>query len=597
MIRRLVLLLLATIVGWNESTASPMAFEQLRAALNQGRLTYEQYLVYSALNIFAPEQIPQPYQLASTDLPLKTGTFIVQEVKANWQRLSPAAQAQLAPYFERPQLPRSVLSPSGRFRIHFETFGSHQVDATDANQNKIPDFIDRSAEYFDHTHAAIVNELGYDSPPADSGGRGKEFDIYVLALNRTYGITYLEEQVPGKTDAFSCYIEIDNDYAGFSTKPLPALMVTSAHEYFHAVQVGYRYRDDDVFFMEMCSTWMEDYLYDEVNDYLLYLNNFFNQINYPFYYTNGSWFEYASCLWNHMIVKKYGPDVIRQIWAAIPRQPALLAIRQVLGGYGTTLNRELADFGLWNYFTGSRADTVRYYPEGHLYPEVLAKGDYELMENSSLLTDNMRKMSSIYYQLHDASHGDEIGLVITNFSEPDPNYIISDRDTFRINLVQVEQIPPGDSTYFPRNHLMRLTDHVGILLTVSDEENWFGRAVITNSSVNPRVIQFFPPFAIGDNESGNYIYAVYPNPLILGQNQPLFITCITKDNRDGELAIYSTDGRLMHRESYVASQLNYRVFVWDGNNLDGAAASSGIYLAILRAGGHISTQKFAVIKK
>jgi hypothetical protein len=579
------------------SASSQIGFENLRAEFAQGRLTYEQYLVYSALNIFAPDQIPQPYQLQSAELPLKTGTFIVHEVKANWQQLSPAAQAQLMSYFQRPQLPRSVLSPSGRFRIHFETYGAHQVDATDADQNKIPDYIDRAAEYFDHTHSVIVNDLGYNSPAADSGGRGKEFDIYVLALNRTYGITYLEEPVPGKTDAYSCYIEIDNDYSGFATKPLPALRVTSAHEYFHAVQVGYRFRDEDIFFMEMCSTWMEDYLYDEVNDYLLYLNNFFNQINYPFYYTNGSWFEYASCLWNHMVVKKYGPDVIQQIWSAIPEQPALRAIRQVLSKYGTTLNQELADFGLWNYFTGSRADTIRYYSEGDLYPEVLAAGDYEIPKDKFTLMDTMRKMSSIYYQFHDTPNGDDIGLVITNLSEPNPNYIVSDRDSFQISLLKVEQLPRGDSTYFRRNRLVGLSHHVGIQLTASNEENWFGRAVVTDISGNTRVIQFFPPFYIEDNAADNYIQAVYPNPLIIGQNQPLFITCVTKDKRDGELAIYSADGRLMSREAFAASQLNFRVFIWDGNTRDGQAASSGIYVAVLRAGGHISSKKFAVIKK
>ncbi len=595
MIKRILLFILA--LGLMNSASSQIGFENLRAEFAQGRLTYEQYLVYSALNIFAPDQIPQPYQLQSAELPLKTGTFIVHEVKANWQQLSPAAQAQLMSYFQRPQLPRSVLSPSGRFRIHFETYGAHQVDATDADQNKIPDYIDRAAEYFDHTHSVIVNDLGYNSPAADSGGRGKEFDIYVLALNRTYGITYLEEPVPGKTDAYSCYIEIDNDYSGFATKPLPALRVTSAHEYFHAVQVGYRFRDEDIFFMEMCSTWMEDYLYDEVNDYLLYLNNFFNQINYPFYYTNGSWFEYASCLWNHMVVKKYGPDVIQQIWSAIPEQPALRAIRQVLSKYGTTLNQELADFGLWNYFTGSRADTIRYYSEGDLYPEVLAAGDYEIPKDKFTLMDTMRKMSSIYYQFHDTPNGDDIGLVITNLSEPNPNYIVSDRDSFQISLLKVEQLPRGDSTYFRRNRLVGLSHHVGIQLTASNEENWFGRAVVTDISGNTRVIQFFPPFYIEDNAADNYIQAVYPNPLIIGQNQPLFITCVTKDKRDGELAIYSADGRLMSREAFAASQLNFRVFIWDGNTRDGQAASSGIYVAVLRAGGHISSKKFAVIKK
>lgn len=572
-------------------------FETLRASYESGRLTQEQYLVYSALNIFEPNQVPEEFRIENETLPLKTGTFIVQEIKANWNQLSLSAQKLLAPYFQRPTLPYNRRSPSGKFRIHYALSGTNQVSPIDNDKNNIPDYVDRTADYFDHTHAIIADSLGYNSPAPDSGGRGKEFDIYITALNRTYGITWLEESVPGKPNAYACYIEVENDFAGFKTSPLQALMVTSAHEYFHAIQVGYRYRDEDVFFMEMCSTWMEDYAYTFVNDYLLYLDNFFDTINYPFYYTNGSWFEYASCLWNHMIVKKYGAEVIRKIWQSIPQQTAFSAMQQILPQYNTTFTRELASFGLWNYFTGSRADTISYYPEGNLYPEVSFEGEERIQETSLSLDERMRKLSSIYYQIADPNHGYEFDLVITNFSEPNQNYLTTDRDSFQINFVSLPDIQKSDSAFFRRNNLVRLTENIGIQLNVNDDENWFAQAIVTDLNGREKVVQFFPPFFVNEKQTKNFINSIYPSPLIVGQNDPAFITYVVSEEKPGEIAIYSSEGRSIAREEFKASPQTYRILTWDGRNQSGDLVSSGIYLILLRVGGFVEIKKLAVVRK
>lgn len=571
-------------------------FPHLRVAYDKGQMSYEQYLVNSALQIFDPEKVPSIHQPPSDELPLKTGTFVIQEIKANWDRLSPQSQAMLTPYFQRPVLPLSIRSASGQFRIHYTLDGSNRVDGTDRDSNGIPDFVEAAAAYFDHTHHVIVDRLGYQSPPADSGGKGTAFDIYLISLHNTYGITWLEESVPGKKDAYSCYIEVDNDFLGFKTPALGALQVTSAHEYFHAVQVGYRYRDQDVFFMEMCSTWMEDYIYDEVNDYLFYLDNFFSAINYPFYYTNGSWFEYGSCLWIHMIVKKYGPDVIREIWQAIPQQTAFSAIQQVLLKFGTTFNQELASFGIWNYFTGSRADTIKYYPDGHLYPEIKIFGKYTLQGNSLVLSEQMRKLSSTYFQLIDGYAGTTIGLVITNFQTPDANYLTSDRASFNLHVTSIATERGEDSEFlFLINNLIRLNDHVGVRLEEDPNatNQWQAQAIVMDDRGGAEIIQFFP--AAFQKMYRNYIYKIFPNPFIIGLHDSVKVyNVIAEPDVPTSIQVFSADGRLIRSNHFDQSQYRYS---WNGRNGDGELVSSGVYVIVLRAGGMTDMKKLAVVRK
>ena len=574
---------------------SKIILETLKAHYTTGQLSYEQYLVYSALSIFDPDQLPQTYQISEADLlPVKTGTYIIQEVRSNWDKLSPHNQKLLQSYFARPSLPFSILSPEKIFRIHYATSGIHQVNLEDNNKNNIPDYVEKAAEYFDYSHDVIVNKLGFQPPAPDSNGAGKEFDVYLVSLNRTYGITWLESGVPGNPGAYSCYIEVDNDFAGFYTKPLEALQVTAAHEYFHAVQVGYRYRDEDVFFMEMCSTWMEDYVYPAVNDYLLYLTHFMANSNYPFYYTNGSWFEYGSCLWIHMVVKKYGADIIRQMWELIPKQTALTAIQDLLLQYSTTFNDELASFGLWNYFTGSRADTLNFYPEGHLYPEIQFAREYVLQEQALNLAERMRKLSSTHFGVTNSDDQKEIGLVVTNFDTPSKNYLASEQADLTINLVYLKASGSSDEKdFFRKNNLVKLYDGMGVNMEIPDslKSSFVARAVIFDDR-KYNIVQFFPPPSTSKDDVS--IYNIYPNPFIPGQQDSLTVKYIVSEPMSGEIVLLTENGQVIKQERFQSPLYK---FSWDGRNKNGDFVSSGVYIILLRAGNSVAMEKVAIIRK
>ena len=86
----------------------------------------------------------------------------------------------------RPLNDTSVVSPSGKFRIHFDTtnVNGNQPFLYDANGQRIPNstraYVDSVAQVCDHVYHVEVDSFGYPPPPSDSGvGGGNEYDIYI----------------------------------------------------------------------------------------------------------------------------------------------------------------------------------------------------------------------------------------------------------------------------------------------------------------------------------------------------------------------------------------------------------------------------------
>ena len=576
-------------------------FKTIKAEYAKGNLSHQQYLEYSALNFFEPARVPQEYRLSSENLPLKSGTLLIQEIKTNWDKISPNVQKILAKYLQRPELNFSVLSPNGLFRIHYNKTGYDAVDLTDDNKNGIPDYVDSTIVYLEYAHHLIVDSLGYNTHPPDYRGIGNELDVYIHNIS-AYGFTTPEDLVTGSSVSYTSYIEIENDFAGpgFRTPRYQSLQVTTAHEYFHSVQVGYAFRCEDIFFMEMCSTWMEDFAHDDVNDYILYLPYFFNHANYPFSYQD-QYYEYGSALWNHMIVKKYDPYLFRKVWENMPHENAMTSIREVLPGYNTTFNKELASFGLWNYFTKNLSDVVNFYPEGDLYPEIHFAQEYTINGNDVSFDGNMSKLSSTYYLISDITNNLTIGLIVTNFETPTKdkihNYDPADKADFSIDLISLSsEEPPGDADFFLKNNLMKLTDRHGIRLNVEHQEQWFANAVVSYENGEYEVIQFSPMYSINGSEKKNFIENIYPNPLVIGKKDPLLVRYIVSEENAGELDIFSSDGRLMKKFEFDPPKYNYHILQWDGRNENGVFVSSGIYVLVLRVGNAVDIKKLAVIR-
>lgn len=166
-----------------------------------------------------------------------------------------------------------------------------------------------------------VGRLDYRRPVKDgrSGGKGGRFDVYLkdVGAQGLYGYCAPERRMRGYQRLASGYCVLDNDFARsqYGTQPIKSLKVTAAHEFFHAVQFGYDYREDP-WLLEATATWMEERFADGVNDNRQYLPD--SQLAIPYraldtfnpnssvHYGNWVFFEYLS--------RRFGLGVVKRIW-------------------------------------------------------------------------------------------------------------------------------------------------------------------------------------------------------------------------------------------------------------------------------------------
>jgi len=306
----LVVLGLATASPSLASPAKPLpltrtAPDSLTRALARGELTQAQYALERAASLFHPGRVAARYGPITRPNP-RDATLILRDLALRVRYLdSPADQARAAAILARPTDnpdPNDADNTYGATAeatpvcganvcIHYVTSGPHAVDPTDGGDaGTTPDYVDSALNVFQNeVWAQEVTGLGYRPPKSDitsdnngasSADGGAKFDVYLADLgdDNLYGYCTTDDPHFDKGSNYhffdaSAYCVVDNDFTAsqFPTNtPLENLEVTAAHEFFHAVQFAYDAADDQ-WFMESTATWMEDEIYDDVNDNLQYL--------------------------------------------------------------------------------------------------------------------------------------------------------------------------------------------------------------------------------------------------------------------------------------------------------------------------------------
>jgi hypothetical protein len=152
--------------------------------------------------------------------------------------------------------------------------------------------------------------------------------------------------------------------------------VTLAHEYNHILQFGYD-AFQDPWFAESTAVWMEDQVYNGVNDYLRYVRRWVKRWETPL--TTSSIKEYGSAVWNQWLAHHYGEAIVRQAWArAIHVRPggfSVSAYESALRAAGhSDLGHDFAHFAAavaeWRTGEGFR--------ESRLFPNMPRQGQLPL---------------------------------------------------------------------------------------------------------------------------------------------------------------------------------------------------------------------------
>jgi hypothetical protein len=248
----------------------------------------------------------------------------------------------------------------------------------DEDGDGVPNSVEEFGSVFEEVWQRVVSGLGYKAPPADDRGPSTGTDVYLADLGAfgMYGYCALENARTGAT-----YCVLDNDFTDFMGDPKESLRVTAAHEFFHAVQFGYSTKVD-TWLMEGTAAWIEDEVYDGIDDNVQYLSH--SPLSMP-----GSSLDriesrsdgevnwrYGSWIWWRFLTEYLSddratdPSVVRRIWERLassgPNETAMVAQRRVLRGRGTTFKTAFARFGAVNRVAH------RWYAEGRSYSSYVA---------------------------------------------------------------------------------------------------------------------------------------------------------------------------------------------------------------------------------
>ncbi len=397
-------------------------------------------------------------------------TILLLQARGHWDELSTTTRNLVSPWLLRPTTTdvagnligdgvALALDPAILTTVDTAHFRLHYVSAT-----TYPDNIHRASDSYANSVATVLEEvygiqhatLGYAAVPsdaamADNGGNGL-YDVYLgdLGAIMLYGYVTFDAVHTDDTTrprGSASYMVLDNDFApsqyGYANS-LDPLQVTCAHEYFHAVQMGYDWQEQPAF-MESSSTWMEDQAYPAIHDNYQYIGEPYTDTNNNGYYDKGEPFtdhdgngqldsgsvdypelpldsfgvigfeQYGRFLWVRFLEEHYDVNIVREIWeeaatldSSIFNDTTFLAVDNVLIRRGSTLAQAYQTYAEWGYDTSQFSD-------GMNYPRVWIDGVFDAAVSfSSAISPSLSwlasygypvqmKLSTVYMQINHPS--------------------------------------------------------------------------------------------------------------------------------------------------------------------------------------------------
>ncbi len=387
----------------------PGPADTLTRALVSGSLSPARYALERWASVVDAGSVrPRFGRLAPPDP--RSGTLLARDLLVRLNELGPRARARAERLLARPtdgvndpdtppgtdvgySVDEATPVCDPNVCIHYVTTTANAVPVADAAGTiGVPDYVESVAGVIAGVWAFEVDELGYRAPKSDAtssnDGGGPELDVYLTNLGDDGLYGYCTSDDPRLNGGyrhfdFSAYCVLDNDFSpaefGYRDTTLP-LQVTAAHEFFHAVQFAYDLYED-AWFMEATATWIEDELYDTIDDNRQYLAT--SPLSNPTIALDksaglrvyGDWIFFRYLSESLGAGPAVAPDVVREIWLKADGAPggrdlfSSEAVAAVLNnstksGQPWSFAGAFRDFGAWN------VAPARFYSEGGAYGPV-----------------------------------------------------------------------------------------------------------------------------------------------------------------------------------------------------------------------------------
>ncbi len=363
--------------------------------------------ILDRIHTLAGEGSAAPFSaLASSDTVRrkKCGTPIMREVMKSLPDLTPVARAEVEKYLigESPvSANRSERKGYKKINNDFNltnTFASDNfviiwgddeynqnfgtgIPQDDNDSNGVPDFVEKLSSYFETTWSKEIDEMGLKTPKKASD---KLIDVYIAntAGSVKPNKLQLDSSFFAYTNTYSNnmpYIVINNvmpdtDNDDPDGNETGSQKVTAAHEFSHAVQFAYD-RNESVWWQEASAVWMEDEVFDDVNDYVftylvtdtLPVNQYSPWTAIPEVHltkTDG-YHEYGAVVFAKYLSENYtASSMFKDVWVLCKKKSATSALNKYLKNNGSSLKSGFIDFAVKNvdlaanYEEGSRWQTV-----------------------------------------------------------------------------------------------------------------------------------------------------------------------------------------------------------------------------------------------
>lgn len=307
-------------------------------------------------------------------------TPLLLEAKQNWSKLTIEAKDLFGEIIERPKfIGTEKIATYSNFAFHYSIDGpaGESVDKTDLDKSGIPDYVEDMAFIFgDSINSLYHKTTKLALPPNDKDKiNDAYYDVYITGNKAdeigqgTYGYVAPETTIgdnpnsPGitETNASTSFMVMRNNYTGFSESQEISISVTAAHEYMHAVQMGYD-ANMNPWFMEAVSAWAEEFSFPGYDDNFQYLTDVFSKTDIALNYENGQDSEnagldghwYSSWLFVKYLTEHTNPNIIRNIYERCVSKNSINALDQVLkDNWNSDFEKMFLQYTIANSLLGS----------------------------------------------------------------------------------------------------------------------------------------------------------------------------------------------------------------------------------------------------
>ena len=538
--------------------------------------------ILTILSILNPNQRPTN-EIKS----IKSATPLVALSHLRWNQLSAQSKKFIAQSLQATETQKSRLSPSGRFRIHYDTTGDNtpallNADQTQTLPNTKEEYVDSVGAVFDYCWTFQIDSLGYNPPAPHLGPSGNpEYDIYIENIGPdTFGYTNWDYSTqvaspPNSAPRYWTYTVVDNDFLEFRTKGINALRATAAHEFQHAIHLGgYGLWDvRDEFFFELSAGWMEGVTFPFVHDYYYDVAEYFTGFrdsngSLPFYFFDSFYIGSERGIWGQFIAKRFGRDMMRKIWELMIKEGAMLAINDALIANGSDMKTEFSLFSYWNYFTADRANALQYYPEGKNYPRFSPNSSITYMGTKASISDQAHTLSTSFYEFRLDS--DTLTATVTNVDISEAQQYIDTTYSLLLEFgTSINNVP-----------MQILSNGLKAGFGVTDQTKWAEQYLLASTKKDI-------PKSITDAS---------PNPFLLLKSTRLALPVKDPSNSLAHIFIFGSSLSLAFSGDYSVSEYSGGKFIMVPSADLRSRLSSGIYFILARTNNSEYRWKVAVIR-